>query len=201
MSISAIYILDDKGNRLLHRDFRGDIDTKCIEVFEKMLFEVPDMSSSKPVFTHDDINYIFLKSDPLYLVAVSNCNVNVFTILSFLRTLVKIIFECIGKLDPEKIVSEVVMIITLMDEAMDFGYPQFTESRSLKSCLKADTLNIFNRATPSITPTAVRLISWRPDGISYRRNEVFVDVIEKVNLLVIQTNYRQIPMAKSLSMT
>lgn len=27
-------------------------------------------------------------------------------------------------------------------------------------------------------------VSWRPDDIKYRKNEVFLDVVEKINLLV-----------------
>lgn len=27
-------------------------------------------------------------------------------------------------------------------------------------------------------------VSWRPEGIKYRKNEVFLDVVEKINLLV-----------------
>ena len=34
---------------------------------------------------------------------------------------------------------------------------------------------------PSTLTTAV---SWRPEGIEYKKNEVFLDVIESVNLLV-----------------
>ena len=34
---------------------------------------------------------------------------------------------------------------------------------------------------PSTLTTAV---SWRPEGIEYKKNEVFLDVIESVNILV-----------------
>ena len=35
-------------------------------------------------------------------------------------------------------------------------------------------------------------VSWRSEGIRYRKNEVFLDVIESVNLLVRPTQNREI---------
>lgn len=34
--------------------------------------------------------------------------------------------------------------------------------------------------------TVTNAVSWRSEGIRYRKNEVFLDVIESVNLLVCQ---------------
>ena len=36
---------------------------------------------------------------------------------------------------------------------------------------------------PKPPPAVTNAVSWRPDGIKYRKNEVFLDVIESVNLL------------------
>lgn len=34
-------------------------------------------------------------------------------------------------------------------------------------------------------PTAIsNVVSWRPEGIKYNKNEVFLDVVEKLNILV-----------------
>ena len=35
-----------------------------------------------------------------------------------------------------------------------------------------------------VPPTVTNAVSWRSEGIKYRKNEVFLDVIESVNLLV-----------------
>ena len=36
---------------------------------------------------------------------------------------------------------------------------------------------------PKPPPAVTNAVSWRPDCIKYRKNEVFLDVIESVNLL------------------
>lgn len=37
---------------------------------------------------------------------------------------------------------------------------------------------------PAILKTVTGAVSWRSDGIKHRKNEVYLDVIENVNLLV-----------------
>lgn len=43
-------------------------------------------------------------------------------------------------------------------------------------------------------PMAVtNAVSWRSEGVKYRKNEVFLDVIESVNLLVCMTEAGELP--------
>jgi AP-1 complex subunit mu len=86
---------------------------------------------------------------------------------------------------------------------MDFGYPQTTETKILQECVSfynsfpgVSILTIFTvcryitqeshklevQARPPIAVT--NAVSWRSEGIRYRKNEVFLDVIESLNLLV-----------------
>ena len=37
---------------------------------------------------------------------------------------------------------------------------------------------------PKVPSTLTTAVSWRPEGIEYKKNEVFLDVIESVNMLV-----------------
>lgn len=44
---------------------------------------------------------------------------------------------------------------------------------------------------PRPPATVTNAVSWRSEGIKYRKNEVFLDVIESVNLLVGTTCFRK----------
>lgn len=68
---------------------------------------------------------------------------------------------------------------------MDFGYPQnsdvgilktYITQQGVKSQTKEETAQITNQVTGQI--------GWRREGIKYRRNELFLDVLEYVNLLM-----------------
>lgn len=45
---------------------------------------------------------------------------------------------------------------------------------------------------PRPPATVTNAVSWRSEGIKYRKNEVFMDVIESVNLLVRSPMYNMV---------
>lgn len=74
------------------------------------------------------------------------------------------------------------IVYELLDEMMDFGYPQFTEAMILSEFIKMDAYRMEITERPPMALT--NAVSWRSEGIKYSKNEVFLDVVESVNLLV-----------------
>merc|ERR1712168_604451 len=68
------------------------------------------------------------------------------------------------------------------DELVDFGYPQTTDSKILQEFITQESHKLDIAPRPPMAVT--NAVSWRSEGIKYRKNEVFLDVIESVNLLV-----------------
>jgi len=66
---------------------------------------------------------------------------------------------------------------------MDFGYPQITEPKILQEYITQEGHRL-DKQKPTIPVAATGSVSWRTDNIKYRKNEIFLDVIESVNLLV-----------------
>lgn len=66
---------------------------------------------------------------------------------------------------------------------IDFGHVQTTESKILQEYITQEShkLELQQIRAPVAVTNAV---SWRSEGIRYRKNEVFLDVVESVNLLV-----------------
>ena len=58
----------------------------------------------------------------------------------------------------------------LLDEMMDFGYPQFTEAMILSEFIKTDAYKMEVTQRPPMAVT--NAVSWRSDGIRYKKNEV-----------------------------
>ena len=75
------------------------------------------------------------------------------------------------ELEEESIRDNFVTVYELLDEVMDFGYPQFTEAQILKDFIKTDAhrLELHQARAPMAVTNAV---SWRKEGIFYRKNEV-----------------------------
>jgi AP-1 complex subunit mu len=57
----------------------------------------------------------------------------------------------------------------------------------LKEYIKTNAHKLTKQETLSdiVVPTAAsNVVSWRPEGIKYKKNEIFLDVIEQLNMIV-----------------
>lgn len=71
---------------------------------------------------------------------------------------------------------------------LDYGYPQNSDITLMKSLIrlwKATEEQTEDEST--ITSQITGAIDWRREGITYRKNEMFIDTLESVNLLISNT--------------
>lgn len=69
------------------------------------------------------------------VLALARRNTNAAEIIIFLHRLTQVLVEYFKELEEESIRDNFVIIYELMDEMMDFGYPQTTESKILQECV------------------------------------------------------------------
>lgn len=78
------------------------------------------------------MTFVYIRHNNLYLVSLSKNNSNVALIFSFLHKMVQVFSEYFKELEEESIRDNFVIIYELLDELMDFGYPQTTDSKILQ---------------------------------------------------------------------
>ena len=183
--ISAIYFLDRKGRVIIFRNYRGEVDQDISEGFTDEVLEL-DEANMKPAFTINNAHYIWIKHQNIYLVAVGKRNINVALTFSFLYKLKDILKEYFNVLEEETVKDNFVLIYELLDEIMDHGYPQTTESKILKDfiMIESNKKTKDNKENLALTSTMTNTVSWRKEGIHYKMNEAWLDVIEKVDELI-----------------
>ena len=94
----------------------------------------------------------------------------------------EILIDYFQALEEESIRDNFVLIYELLDEVMDHGYPQTTETKILKEFIKTES-NKLKKET-QITNSLTGLVTWRAEGIKYKINQAYLDVVEKVNSIV-----------------
>ncbi|XP_032802407.1 AP-1 complex subunit mu-1-like [Petromyzon marinus] len=186
MSASGVYILDLKGKTLISRNYRGDVPTSAVDAFFSLLTEREEEGTLNPVLSHGGVRFMWIKHNNIYIVATTNKNANVALVFAFLYKTVQVFNEYFKELEEESIRDNFVIVYELLDEIMDFGYPQTTESRVLQEYITQEGHKL-EVGAPRPPATVTNAVSWRSEGIKYRKNEVFLDVIESVNLLVSAT--------------
>ena len=103
----------------------------------------------------------------------------------FLNKAVEVMQSYFGKVSEENIKNNFVLIYELLDEILDFGYPQNSDVGILKTYITQQGVKSQSKEeTAQITNQVTGQIGWRREGIKYRRNELFLDVLEYVNLLM-----------------
>jgi len=185
-AISAIYFLDRKGRIIIFRNYRGEVDQDISEGFINEVLEL-DEANMKPAFTIDDVHYIWIRHQNIYIVAVGKRNINVAMTFSFLYKLKDILIDYFNVLEEETVKDNFVLIYELLDEIMDHGYPQITEGKILKDLIMISSNKKNNKTSKenlALTSTMTNTVSWRKEGIRYAVNEAWLDVIEKVDELI-----------------
>jgi len=74
----------------------------------------------------------------LYLLAMTRSNINASSLVLFLHRLIDVFKEYFEELEEESLRDNFVIVYELLDEVMDFGYPQFTEGKILSEFIKTD---------------------------------------------------------------
>ena len=183
--LSGILLFNQKGELLIMRAFRQDMRPRLADVFRIQVISNAQIRS--PILTLGSTTFSHIKSENIYIVAVSKGNVNSALVFEFLYKLVNLGKSYFGRFDEEAVKSNFVMVYELLDEILDFGYPQNTETETLKLYITTEGVKSSTHTpeeSSKITMQATGALSWRRDNIKYRKNEAFVDVIEDVNLLV-----------------
>jgi len=184
MAASAVFVLDSKGKILISRNYRGDVPMSVASRFISKQLEEDEMNV-KPIIEEEGVSYIFVKYHNLYLLATTVRNGNAAMILLYLYKMIEVFNDYFKELEEESIRDNFVIIYELMDEMMDFGYPQTTEPKILQQYITQEGFKLVNEnKVPAVPSSVTGAVSWRSDNIKYRKNEVFLDVVEKINLMV-----------------
>ncbi|NXQ60061.1 AP1M2 protein, partial [Anthoscopus minutus] len=171
---------------LISRSYKGDVGLGEIEHFMGVLLQREEEGTLTPVLTYGHVHFLWIKHANLYLVATTKKNGNASLVFSFLYKVVQVFCEYFKELEEESIRDNFVIVYELLDELMDFGFPQTTEAPSQPHLPRYITQegNKLDTGRSRVPTTVTNAVSWRSEGIRYKKNEVFIDVIESVNLLV-----------------
>jgi len=181
--ISAFFIFNQKGEVIISRLYRPDLKRSIADVFRIQVVSNSDVRS--PIITLGSTSFFHVRMNNLYIVAVTKNNVNAAMVFEFCYRFVSICKSYFGKVDEESVKNNFVLIYELIDEIIDFGYPQNSEIDTLKTFIMTESIVSSPTAaeeSSKITTQATGATSWRRTDVKYKKNEAFVDVVETVNL-------------------
>lgn len=186
--ISSILLINLKGEILIWRAYKDNVSRADWQAFATQVVQSKE-SREKPVQTISGTHFIYTTQGDIVLVAATKENINVMLVLKLLFKMVEIFKAYFGGLfDENQVKKNFVVIYELLDEIIDYGIPQILEVDVLKKYITqggAKTIDLNDQEQlKKITVQATGVCSWRAEGIKHRKNEVFIDVVENINVLM-----------------
>ncbi|XP_022768439.1 AP-4 complex subunit mu-like [Durio zibethinus] len=202
--ISQFFVLSQRGDNIVFRDYRGEVVKGSAEIFfRKVKFWKEDgQEEAPPVFNVDGVNYFHVKVVGLLFVATTRVNVSPSLVLELLQRVARVIKDYLGVLSEDSLRKNFVLVYELLDEVIDFGYVQTTSTEVLKSYVFNEPIvvdaarlqplgpaAIFMQGTKRMPGTAVTksVVANEPGG--RKREEIFVDIIEKISVTFSSSGY------------
>ncbi|KAG8887331.1 hypothetical protein FRB98_000200 [Tulasnella sp. 332] len=170
---------------LISRLYRTDLKRSIADVFRIQVISNSDVRS--PIITLGSTSFFHVRVNNVYIMAVTKNNANAALVFEFIYKFMNIGRSYFGKVDEESVRNNFVLIYELIDEILDFGFPQNSEIDTLKMYITTEGVKSEQAVrddSSKITIQATGSTSWRRNDIKYKKNEAFVDVVESVNLLM-----------------
>lgn len=169
---------------LISRLYRPDLKRSIADLFRIHVIASAVLPTA-PLITLGSTTFFHIRYGSLWLVAVTKNNANAALIFEFMYKFISLGKSYFGKVDEEAVKNNFILIYELLDEILDFGYPQNSEPDTLKLYITTEGVKseqAVREEASKITIQATGATSWRRNDVKYRKNEAFVDVVETVNL-------------------
>uniref|UniRef100_A0AC35UAA0 MHD domain-containing protein n=1 Tax=Rhabditophanes sp. KR3021 TaxID=114890 RepID=A0AC35UAA0_9BILA len=174
---SAIFFLDTNRRNLFFKNYR-DVNREVLREF-RHLFLYNNTNHESFIIQGKMYTYLFMPHGDIIILAVIEGNVNIALTITFLLKVTSVMEDYFDSFDLESIKNNLILIFEIMDEVLDFGLIQGTDSNILKQYI---TQGGSQCKSKKIVPIQAMLnIPWRNPNIIYDQCAVRVFYKETVD--------------------
>lgn len=186
---SSIVLINIKGEVLIYRSYKYDVSRQETMEFCRKIISTKE-AKEMPIISMNGVSYVFITEGEIILLATTKSNINTAMIFKFLYAFVNVCKSYFNQWSEANIKNNFTLIYELLDEVMDYGYPQITDPELLKKYIFQGGIKNDTDSVMKLTSTLTQVtgsVSWRKPDIFYKQNEVYIDVVENVNLMISKT--------------
>jgi len=192
VALSALYFLNLRGDVILERQYRDDVDRNMANAFKTEIINGKDRGGN-PVVNLGMCSFMYTREQNVYVVAVTRANANAMLAFTFMHSLINLFKSYFNKFNEKTLKSNFVIIYELLDEVCDNGYPQITSPEVLKAFITQraaraadDPKDTYEnqRKAKEVSMQVTGAVQWRGQNLVYKKNEVYLDIVESVSLLM-----------------
>ena len=152
-----------------------------------------------PIFIHENVIFCHITVSGLHFVFTTKHNVSANLMMEMLHRISRIFKDYCGTLSEDSVRKNFILIYELLDEALDFGYPQAMSTELLKSFIYNEPVTgegVTEKTIRSLMPIAIKItdkktlpsaqanrpVAVGAEAARSKENTIFVDVYERLSV-------------------
>ncbi|CAH1790950.1 unnamed protein product [Owenia fusiformis] len=192
LGASEIWIMSSKGEILIRKNYRFDVEQSALKIFVGKLQS--GIGRPPPHMEVGKVHYYNIKRSDLFFVLVCKQHVIPVHAIEVLSRLYQVCKDFCGALCADVINANFMLIEEILAEFMDYGEVQLTSTGKLKPYIQSEpvmvrcdstneqaTSGLFGLHSRTVPANAAdKPVVRAQTDMEDRRNEIFVDVIERL---------------------
>ncbi|XP_020202689.1 AP-3 complex subunit mu [Cajanus cajan] len=192
--LQCIFLVSDAGELMLEKQLTGHrLDRSICAWFWEQTISLGDSFKQQPVIA-SPTHYIFhVFREGITFLGCTQVEMPPLMAIEFLCRVADVLNDYFGALNEDIVKDNFVIVYELLDEMIDNGFPLTTEPSILREMIAPP--NMVNKALSIVTGNSSNVsetlpaatascIPWRTAEPKYANNEVYVDLVEEMDVIV-----------------
>lgn len=149
MALSELLLLSKRGDRVVSRDYRGDVPAGTADTFAASVAswtgsewedcdEASERRQAPHVFHKDGVTFFYVSAGGMYIVGTCMRDGPPSMALELLQRVQVLVRDYLGVFGETAVRRNFALVGEILDEAADFGYPQATRSDEIARSIKTE---------------------------------------------------------------
>jgi len=192
MLINSIFFINSSGDIFLEKHWRSVVGRSVCDQFFDAQTKASTPDDVPPVIVTQKNYLISIFREKIYLVAVSQMEVQPLFVIEFMHRVMDTFTEYFDDCSESSIKDNIIVVYQLLEEMLDNGFPLATELNILTELIKPPT--IINKAVSMVTGkegvssvlpgSQLSNVPWRRQGVKYANNEAYFDCVEDIDAII-----------------
>ena len=187
--ISSLFILNERGEVLIEKHWKGVTPRAVCDTFWKHVSEADKPEDVKPVIVTPKHYLVNIFRYRLFFLSTLQAEAPPMMVIEFMQRVLEVLFDYFGgPVNEVSIKDNFVTVYQILDEMLDNGFPLVTELNILKEMVKPqstmtrvlDAVSISGQAASGssgeLPEGTLSNVPWRKAGVKYGNNEIYFDV-------------------------
>ncbi|KAL0206561.1 hypothetical protein P9112_001868 [Eukaryota sp. TZLM1-RC] len=187
--ISGFFIMSaTNGEVIVMKQCLHETPRSVCNHFWQHVKELPH-GEAEPIFVAGSFRLVHILYESVYWVAITKSDTFALSLCDYIHHIQKTTCNYIKGASSDHLTSHFDTVFLILDQLIDAGNPSLIEPHTLDTFFGSATSSLKEQSSggfsssQGLCDTPMKVL-WRPEGVKYSTNEIFLDFIEQVNCVM-----------------